>query len=333
MKRIVSLALVAMVLLTFVGTAAAKMPVIGCAIYKFDDTFMTSVRNAILKTAEGKAQVDMVDSQNSQAFQNDRVDMFITKGVDALAINPVDRSAAGVIIEKARMANIPVVFFNREPFPEDMALWDKVYYVGARAEESGTISGQLIADYWLAHPEADKNGDGILQYVMLKGEPGHQDAELRTEYSVKALLDAGIQVECLAEDHANWDRVRGQEKMAAFLAAHGDKIEAVLANNDDMALGAIEALRAAGYFTDGKYMPVVGVDATAPALEALKEGTLLGTVLNDAKRQGEATLMLAYVLAKGETPTKENTGYEIVDGKYVWVPYAKITIDNWEEVL
>lgn len=325
--------LVALLVMSSFSTAFAKQPTIGCAIYKFDDTFMTSVRNSILATAEGKAQVDMVDSQNSQAFQNDRVDMFITKGVDALAINPVDRAAAGVIIQKAKQANIPVVFFNREPFEDDMAMWDKVYYVGAKAEESGTISGQLIVDYWLAHPEADKNGDGVLQYVMLKGEPGHQDAELRTEYSIKAVTDAGIPVECLAEDHANWDRVRGQEKMAAFLAAHGDKIEAVFANNDDMALGAIEALRAAGYFRGDKYIPVVGVDATAPALEALKEGTLLGTVLNDAKRQGEATFMLSYVLAQGETPSKENTGYEIVDDKYVWVPYAKITIENWEDAL
>lgn len=333
MKRTALIMLVALLVMSSFSTAFAKQPTIGCAIYKFDDTFMTSVRNSILATAEGKAQVDMVDSQNSQAFQNDRVDMFITKGVDALAINPVDRAAAGVIIQKAKQANIPVVFFNREPFEDDMAMWDKVYYVGAKAEESGTISGQLIVDYWLAHPEADKNGDGVLQYVMLKGEPGHQDAELRTEYSIKAVTDAGIPVECLAEDHANWDRVRGQEKMAAFLAAHGDKIEAVFANNDDMALGAIEALRAAGYFRGDKYIPVVGVDATAPALEALKEGTLLGTVLNDAKRQGEATFMLSYVLAKGETPTKENTGYEIVDEKYVWVPYAKITIENWEDAL
>ena len=286
MKRTALFVLVALLLMSV--TAAAKTPTIGCAIYKFDDTFMTSVRNSILATAEGRAQVDMVDSQNSQAFQNDRVDMFITKGVDALAINPVDRAAAGVIIQKAMQANTPVVFFNREPFEDDMAMWDKVYYVGAKAEESGTISGQLIVDYWLANPDADKNGDGVLQYVMLKGEPGHQDAELRTEFSIKAVTDAGIKVECLAEDHANWDRVRGQEKMAAFLAAHGDAIEAVFANNDDMALGAIEALRAAGYFRGDKYIPVVGVDATAPALEALKEGTLLGTVLNDAKRQGEA---------------------------------------------
>ncbi|WP_425060507.1 D-galactose-binding periplasmic protein [Sporomusa carbonis] len=302
--------------------------VIGVAIYKFDDTFMTGVRNAISRAAEGKAQVDIVDSQNSQPTQNDKVDLFITKKVNALAINPVDRTAAGVIIDKAKKANTPVVFFNREPLPEDMKKWDKVYYVGAKAEESGTISGQLIADYWKAHPEMDKNKDGVLQYIMLKGEPGHQDAELRTKFSIKAVEDAGIKVEKLAEDTGMWDRVKGQEKMAAFLAAYGDKIEAVFANNDDMALGAIEALKAKGYFKDGKYIPVVGVDATAPALKALEEGTLLGTVLNDANNQGKATFNIANVLAQGQTPSKDNTGFDIVDGKYVWVPYKKITKDN-----
>lgn len=310
------------------GGSKSGEPNIGVAIYKFDDTFMTGVRNAISDAAEGKAKVDIVDSQNSQPTQNDKVDLFISKKSDALAINPVDRTAAGVIIDKAKNAGIPVVFFNREPLPEDMGKWDKVYYVGAKAEESGTISGQLIVDYWKAHPEADKNKDGILQYVMLKGEPGHQDAELRTKFSVQAITDAGIKVEKLAEDTAMWDRVKGQEKMAAFLSAHGDKIEAVLANNDDMALGAIEALKAAGYFKDNKFIPVVGVDATAPAIQALKDGTLLGTVLNDAVNQGKATLNIAVALAKGETPSKDNTGYDIVDGKYVWVPYQKVTKDN-----
>ncbi|RNB61450.1 galactose/glucose ABC transporter substrate-binding protein MglB [Brevibacillus gelatini] len=308
--------------------ASEGNPKIGVAIYKFDDTFMTGVRNAISKAAEGKAEVDIVDSQNAQPTQNDKVDLFINKKVSALAINPVDRTAAGVIIDKAKQANIPIVFFNREPMPEDMQKWDKVYYVGAKAEESGTISGQLLVDFWNSHPEADKNKDGVMQYVMLKGEPGHQDAELRTKFSVKAIEDAGIKVEKVAEDTAMWDRVKGQEKMAAFLAAAGDKIEAVLANNDDMALGAIEALKAAGYFTNGKYIPVVGVDATAPALKELEAGTLLGTVLNDANSQGRATLNIATALAKGETPSKEMIGFDITDGKYVWVPYKKITKEN-----
>lgn len=307
---------------------SGNLPKIGVAIYKFDDTFMTGVRNAMTAAAVDKASLDIVDSQNAQPTQNEKVDLFISKKYKAMAINAVDRTAAGVIIDKAKKADIPVVFLNREPIAEDMNKWDKTYYVGAKAEESGTISGQLLVDYWNANPGMDKNGDGKLQYVMLKGEPGHQDAELRTKYSVQAIQDAGIDVEMLAEDTAMWDRVKGQEKMQAFLASHGDKIEAVLANNDDMALGAIEALKAAGYFENDKFLPVVGVDATAPAIQALQDGTLLGTVLNDAKNQGAATVALAAALANGETPTKANTGFDITDGKYVWIAYKKITKDN-----
>jgi methyl-galactoside transport system substrate-binding protein len=307
------------------ATGAASDKTVGVAVYKFDDTFMTAVRNSIQEAAKGKIGVDVVDSQNAQPTQNDQVDLFLSKNYAALAINPVDRTAATSILEKAKTANVPVVFFNREPLAEDMQKWDKVYYVGAKAEESGTIQGQIAVDYWKANPGADRNGDGKIQYVMLRGEPGHQDAELRTEYSVKAITDAGIQVEEVANDTAMWDRVQGQEKMAAFLGSQGDKIELVLANNDDMALGAIEALKAAGYFTGDKFMPVVGVDATAPAIEALKSKTLVGTVLNDAENQGKATLALANVLAQGQTPSKENVGYDITDGKYVWVPYQKVT--------
>ena len=99
-----------------------------------------------------------------------------------------------------------------------------------------------------------------------------------------------------------------------------------------MALGAIEALKAAGYFSGDKFMPVVGVDATAPGLAAIKDGTLLGTAYNDGINQGKATFKLAYLLAQGKTPTKADVGYDITDGKYVWVPYKGITKDNMSEV-
>jgi methyl-galactoside transport system substrate-binding protein len=211
-----------------------------------------------------------------------------------------------------------------------MQLWDKVFYVGAKAEESGTYQGQIAVDYFKSNPAADKNKDGIIQYIMIKGEPGHQDAELRTEYSVKAITDAGMKVEKLAEDTAMWDRVRGQEKMSAFLAAQGDKIELVLCNNDDMALGAIEALKAEGYNTGGaKYIPVIGVDATAPAIKALEDGTLLGTVLNDGVSQGKASFDIAYAVATGTDPA--NAGWTLSDGKYVWVPYQMVTKENYKQ--
>ncbi len=313
-------------------TAAASDLNIGVAIYKFDDTFMTGVRNAIQEEAGSLGvKVDIVDSQNKQPTQNDQVDAFLTKGVNAVAVNAVDRTAAGPIIQKAKADNVPVVFLNRQPEDADMASYDKVWYVGAKAEESGTMSGEIIADYFKAHPEADKNGDGKLQYVMLTGEPGHQDATLRTEYSVKAIVDAGIEVEKLAEDTAFWDKVKATDLMKTFISSAGlDKIEAVLANNDDMALGAIEALKANGYNTGDatKYVPVVGVDATSPALDAMEKGELLGTVLNDGVNQGKATIVIAATAAAGKEVNEANIGYKITDGKFVWIPYVKVTSEN-----
>jgi methyl-galactoside transport system substrate-binding protein len=313
------------------STAPAKVS-IGCTIYKFDDTFMSGVRNAITAAATGtNASVEIVDSQNATSTQNDKIDLFITKKVNALEINPVDPTASGAIITKAKGANIPVVFFNRVPSTSDMNSWDKLYYVGAKPEQSGTMQGKILGTYWKAHPELDKNKDGVMDYVMITGEPGNSDAIARTKYSIDELNAEGIKTKLVATDTGMWDRVKAQDKMQSMLAAHGDAIEAVLANNDDMALGCISALKAAGYFTGSKYMPVVGVDATAPGLAALADGSLLGTVLNDAKNQGIATFKLSQLLAEGKTPTNDNLGYTLTDSKYVWIDYKPITKDNMND--
>lgn len=310
---------------------------IGSAIYKFDDTFMTGVRTAMEKQSDAEGvKIELVDSQNKQPTQNEQVDTFITKGVNALAVNVVDRTAAGPIIEKAKAKDLPIVFLNREPEEADMQNYDKVWYVGAKAEQSGTQSGEIIVDYFKANPEADKNGDGVIQYVMLQGEPGHQDATLRTGYSIKAIEDGGFKVEKLAADTAMWDKAKATDLMKAFITGQGlDKIEAVLCNNDDMALGAIEALKAEGYNKGdaSKYIPVVGVDATAPALQAMKDGSLLGTVLNDAENQGKATVNVAIAAAQGKEINKDTVGYEVTDGKYIWIDYVKITQDNYQDYL
>jgi len=193
MKKLLALVLVAVLALGMVPAVLgeAALPKIGVAIYKFDDTFMTGVRNAIEEAAKEVADISMADSLNQQPTQNDQVTLFLGQDMDALAINPVDRTACPEISKKAQEADVPVVYFNREPIADEMVDFTDWYYVGAKAEESGTMSGELIADYFAANP--DKLGDdGVLQYVMLQGEPGHQDAELRTEYSLKALADAGV---------------------------------------------------------------------------------------------------------------------------------------------
>lgn len=336
MKKVLTLVLMATLTVSVLAGCSSsksgstdKKVTVGTTIYKFDDTFMTGVRNAITTQAKSdNVTADIVDSQNSTSTQNDKLDLFISRKVSALAINPVDPKASSTIINKAKSANIPIVFFNRVPSESDMNSWDKLYYVGAKPEQSGTIQGKIIGEYWKSHPEADKNHNGVLDYVMITGEPGNTDAIMRTKYSIDELTAEGIKSNQLATDTGMWDRVKAQDKMQSFLTSKGDQIEAVFANNDDMALGAIEALKAAGYFKDGKYVPVVGVDATAPGVKAIEEGIMLGTVLNDAKNQGIATLKLAEILAQGKTPSKENTGYDVVDGKYVWIDYKKITKDN-----
>lgn len=320
---------------------AQDQPKIGVTIYKFDDTFMSYVRGKIeSEAAAAGVEISVQDGQGDQSKVNDIQDLFLTQGYDSLALNMVEPTAANVIIQKVSSKDIPVVFFNREPDAADMAKYPLAYYVGAKAQASGTMEGEIIADYWKSNPEADVNGDGVLQYVMLIGDPANTDARYRTEFSVKALTDAGIKVESLAEDTAMWNRGDAQNKMQAWLAKFGDGIEVVLANNDDMALGAIEALKAAGYFGEGgKFLPVVGVDATPPALDALAQGTLLGTVLNDAEAQGKATFDLAAQLAAGATelstvaPLANADGEADPNGHYVWVPYTKVTQENYETFL
>lgn len=340
-KSLLAIAATAALSMAVATSAQASDVLIGSCIYKFDDTFMTGVRNNMEQAATALgAEIELVDSQNRQPMQNDQVDTFITKGVNALIVNPVDRSAAGPLADKAKAADLPIIFVNREPDRKILDSWEKAYYVGAKAEESGTIGGQLIAEYFKAHPEADKNGDGKLQYILIKGEQGHQDATLRSEYCVKAMKDAGLDIVEVGSDNANWDKVQGHDKMKNFITSLGiDGIEAVLANNDDMALGAVEALKSEGYNlgTDGKdpskFIPVVGVDATAPALQAIAKGQMLGTSLNDAKNQGTAAVRIAVKVANGEEVTSESIGYTLTDGKYVWIPYVRVTQENYKDFM
>ncbi|MBR0070304.1 MAG: galactose ABC transporter substrate-binding protein [Synergistaceae bacterium] len=337
MKKFAVLLAVSVVAVASFAAFADTDALVGACIYKFDDTFMTGVRNAMRAEMDKQGgELEIVDSQNRQPTQNDQVDAYISKGANALIVNPVDRTAAQPLMEKAKAEGLPIVFVNREPYADVMNAYDKIWYVGAKAEESGTQSGQIIVDYFKAHPEADKNKDGKIQYIMIRGEQGHQDATLRTEYSTKAMKDGGFEIVELGNDTANWDKVQATDKMKGFISAVGvDNIEAVLANNDDMALGAIEALKAEGYNMGdpAKYIPVVGVDATAPALEAMSKGEMLGTVLNDADNQGFAAVRVAVVAADEKPVTDESIGYKITDGKYIWIPYRPVTVENYKEFM
>lgn len=187
-KAVLSAVALSVALVATAGSVQAKDR-IGVTIYKYDDNFMALMRKEIEKEAQNFKDVDlsMNDSQNTQSIQNDQVDALLSRGVKALAINLVDPSAASTIIGKAKSEDVPVVFFNKDLGAAAINSYANAYYVGTDPKESGIIQGGLIAKQWKENTAYDLNKDGKLQYVMLKGEPGHPDAEARTKYVIEEL--------------------------------------------------------------------------------------------------------------------------------------------------
>ena len=338
-KRIVPLVLAALLACLCGCAAGRETPTIrvGVALYLQEDTFLSTVvqnleQLARVREAElgVKINLNIADARSSQASQNEQVDRFLQQGCDVICVNLVDRTAAAVIVDKAQAAGVPNIFFNRQPVEEDLARWDRAYYVGSKADRAGVLQGEIVLDAWEADPDAlDRSGDGVLQYVMLEGEPGHQDTLLRTEHCVKTLTEAGAAVEKLASDNADWVRGQAALQMQQWLEDFGGAIEVVFANNDDMALGAIDACLSAG-MTQEELPFIVGVDATPPALEAVAAGTLKGTVQNDAAGQAKSILDLCCALAQGRSA---DSAVELEDGKYVWLEYTAVTAENLEDFL
>ncbi|EJD6109921.1 galactose/glucose ABC transporter substrate-binding protein MglB [Morganella morganii] len=330
MKKHFVLAGVAAAMLFGAAAQAQADTRIGVTIYKYDDNFMSIVRKALEKDAKNSPEITLLmnDSQNDQSKQNDQIDVLLAKGVKALAINLVDPAAAPVIIDKAKSNDIPVVFFNKEPSRKALDSYDKAWFVGTDSKESGVIQGELIAKHWAANPAWDLNKDGKIQYVLIKGEPGHPDAEARTTYSVKTLNEKGIPTEQLQLDTAMWDTAQAKDKMDAWLSGpNADKIEVVIANNDAMAMGAVEALKA----HNKTNIPVFGVDALPEALSMVKSGAMAGTVLNDAENQAKATMAITKNLAEGK-PAAEGTNYKI-ENNVIRVPYVGVDKENLSQFI
>ncbi|ETO44728.1 galactose/glucose ABC transporter substrate-binding protein MglB [Morganella sp. EGD-HP17] len=330
MKKHFVLAGVAAAMLFGAAAQAQADTRIGVTIYKYDDNFMSIVRKALEKDAKNSPEITLLmnDSQNDQSKQNDQIDVLLAKGVKALAINLVDPAAAPVIIDKAKSSDIPVVFFNKEPSRKALDSYDKAWFVGTDSKESGVIQGELIAKHWAANPAWDLNKDGKIQYVLIKGEPGHPDAEARTTYSVKTLNEKGIPTEQLQLDTAMWDTAQAKDKMDAWLSGpNADKIEVVIANNDAMAMGAVEALKA----HNKTNILVFGVDALPEALSMVKSGAMAGTVLNDAENQAKATMAITKNLAEGK-PAAEGTNYKI-ENNVIRVPYVGVDKENLSQFI
>lgn len=304
---------------------------IGISLYRGDDTFINNLCAIVEEKAKEyerengiKVTLDIQDAKGSQNTQNNQVERFIALDCDVLCINLVDRMDASVIIDRAMTAGVPVIFFNRQPVEEDMNRWNQLYYVGVDAKETAILQGKMVVDIYREHPEAiDRNGDGVVSYVMLEGETSHQDSLIRTEWSVQTLKDGGVPIEKITGGIANWERSQASALMEQWLLEYPDTIELVISNNDDMALGAIDALERAQVTG----VNIVGIDGTIPGIEALESGSLLGTVCANQDVYAGAIVELAASCGLHEAPPEE---YPLTDGNYYWAS-QEILINKIEE--
>ena len=307
---------------------------IGVITYSQDDPFINGLTDELkvqLKAMENKQRRIIVSTKSGnddQQEQNEKVEEMIDAGCDVLCINLVDRTAPSRIVRMARNEDIPVIFFNREPVREDLMQWEKLYYVGCDAEQSGIMQGEIAAEYINSHPEVDKNEDGKIQYVLLEGEAGHQDAISRTEYSVKTLMKNDVILEKLSYQLADWNRGQAENRMNRLISQYGKEIELVISNNDEMALGAVEAYRTVGYARED--WPVIfGIDGLEDALKAVKAGEMQGSILNDRVDQAKEMAKMAVKLFEGEDFDQEN----LKEDRYYFSEYQKVDSSNIDEYL
>lgn len=338
-KNIIAWLGIGVILLSLTGcgrqdTKADHTLRVGVVTYTPDDPFinaMTDIIKSNLKAEESntmKVIVSVRSGDNDQQEQDEIVEEMIDAGCDVLCVNLVDRTAPSNIVRMARQNDIPVIFFNREPVQEDLLQWDKLFYVGCDAAQSGEMQGEIAAKYIKNHPEVDKNGDGKIQYVLLEGEAGHQDAISRTDLSVKTMIENEIELEKLSYQFADWNRAQAENRMSQLIDQYGSEIELILSNNDEMALGAVEAYKNAGY-RQAERPIIFGIDGLTDALEAVEHGTMQGTVYNDKEDQARMIALLTVALFQGS----DIEGYGLEDDIYYMSQYRKVDADNVDTFL
>ena len=354
MKKIIALALALVMMLGLVacgggeagGNADGEVAVFW---YTYGDTYLSSVRAAMeedLKAAGVNYQ--FYDGNNSQTTQTEQIQTAVTKGASVLVVNQVDAGSddtTKAIIEIAKGANLPVVFFNRSVSEEIVSAYDKAAYVGTDYTQAGHMQGKLIGEYLMENYDAiDLNGDGTISYVMFKGQEGNAEADARTQYGVEdadavltaagkpalSFYDANNSSKYLVDQNGAWSADQGQAYMQTILTqyseANGNAVELVIANNDDMALGAIAALQAAGYNIEGgKYIPVFGVDATDAAKAKIADGSMTGTIKQDAEGMAQAVVDIANNLAAGSDKFSGIDAANVVGTWRVNIPYSTYT--------
>ena len=317
--------------------------------YTYGDTYISSVRSALDAAfdAAGGAYQDY-DSNNSQTTQTEQIDTAIAQGAKVLVVNQVDTGSDDTtknIIEKATAANVPVIFFNRSVSEEVVTTYDNAVFVGTDYEMAGHMQGEMIGNYVLENYDTiDLNGDGVISYVMFKGQEGNAEADARTQYGVEdadAILTAAGKEALSFYDSANsnkylvdqggaWSAAAAtdylQTALSQYSEANNNMIELVIANNDEMAIGSVTALQNAGYNKEGAtVIPVFGVDATDAAKDAIAAGSMIGTIKQDAEGMANTIAQIAQNFQGGADKFADVEADNVVGTWRVNIPYATYT--------
>ena len=352
MKKTVLMLLVLLTVLTSLVSCGGGSEEVSVFYYTYSDTYISSVRgemNGILK-ASG-LDYHNYDANSNQTTQTEQVDTAISKGTKMLIVNIVDTGsddAAKTIVAKAKAANIPLIFFNRSVSEEVVKSYEKCVFVGTDYEMAGHMQGELIGRYVSENfGKIDLNGDGKISYCLFKGQQGNAEAEARTKYAVldanKILAENGKASLSfydpkntngyLVDQDGNWSNAAANNHMKTILSAYSEAsknmVELVIANNDEMALGAIAALNEAGYNKEGaKIIPVFGIDATDAAKNKIDSGAMTGTIKQDAKGMAEAIVKIANNFI-GEMEIFDGVDEENLVGSWrVNIPYSAYTADS-----
>ena len=317
-------------------------------VWKFDDTYGSTVRQGMMKWAEIVGEelgvtinLKMYDAGDDMAKQVEQADLAVSDAPDFVIINLAEPAGGQTLVDKLTEAKIPFLFYNIPPSDEtyeDVVKTPGSFFVGTLPREAGDMQGEILADLWEADPAAlDRNGDGTIQFVEFKGVANNPEAIARTQYSEETARELGVPLEMVTDIIvADWDTTKANDAMLSTWQAHPE-IELVFANNDDMALGVIAALKQSGWNTGNEGDPsvaVIGVDATDAAIEAIKAGTMTASVKQDGDAMGEANIrfMMNYLLNGVYFDDAMAEQYKLnEDGVSVFIPYAKITLDKLGE--
>ncbi|MHB1336748.1 MAG: substrate-binding domain-containing protein [Candidatus Humimicrobiaceae bacterium] len=294
-------------------TAASKEIKVGVTISNRDQ-FLTTYENYVIEAAKAAGNVKVVsfDAQNDVQKQFEHLNTFVTQKFDVIVLIAANTDTVPDMLKI--VGDIPVVVAFRMPSGMDITdvLRPGDAYVGSQNLVAGQMQAEFLTKYFKAKGQTEIN------YVMLIGDLGAEVSVERTRGALEGLAAAGFKLNKVLEDTAGWDRAKAMSMMETLLGT--DKvIDCVITNNDEMALGAYEAIKTTGKFLG---IPVVGVDATDAALESIKKGEMAMTVLLDAETQANKTIEIAINMATGKA-------FEAVN----WIPYRAVTIENVDEFM